>query len=87
MFTSNCTSVRVNLAKPDHFDHDLVGAWSNLDELIFAALVGGDGAVEAGAGIAQRYDGAGDDPALRIGYRAAKQGGGLRKAAESKQPQ
>ena len=47
-----------------------------------AALVGGDGAAEAGAGIAQRYDGARDYPALRIGHRAAQQGCGLRKAAE-----
>ena len=65
-----------------HFDVDLVGARRHLDELIFAALVRGDRAVETGAGVAQRYYGAGDDPALRIGHRAAKKGGGLRKAAE-----
>ena len=70
------------LRETHHFDDDLVGARRNLDELIFAARVGGHRAVEAGAGIAQGYYGARDDPALRIGHRAAKKSGGLRKTAK-----
>ena len=82
VFTSNWTSVRVSLRETRHFDDDFVSARRDLEELIFAARVGDDRAVEAGAGVAQGYIGACDHRALWIGDRAAKKGGGLRKAVK-----